>query len=717
MMTTSASPVLVRLRRCAGFLRTGLALPLLLSAVGTLAGAAPQPWLPITEEEKAAKASPLEPDAAAEVLFQRWDVDDRGFPQLQTRRDYVRYKIYDPERATDVTRISLVTTYGIFSDDKVEVHARLISPDGAIKEFGKADIKERPLSRTAVESTWSSRLFGGDSYGAKEKFLAVKGIVPGSILEFQTEEKHFYVLPVTSFVLQRPRIPVRLVEFSLQPGKDHNYAHDPFIFNTSNAEFKQDPKTKRITVTGKNLPSLLDEPFSGSRMDYALTLMSCYTRLRMAMLTAKTNWSVTFDDKAGKWVPFATIMFMVQQELGNPSKRVKAAAIEAIKGAETDLQKARQIHNYVQKQHLAFLKKPVDKERVVFTTSDTVIDDLLHEGRERSSFARSQHFYWLALGMYRAAGLQPTSILLPDRSSRRFNPKLVAGAFLSEECIGLKIDGKWVWSYPNAPYVLPFGGLPWRYEGQVGLVAQEKKEEFIPIPHLPAAQSAVNNIGIFKLNADGALTGEFLHRLSGHPAAVVRQRVRSLSDEKRDEFYRRMLEDELKGADLKVTKVAGLDDPDASVDITYKVEVSGFATGTDDRLVFRPSVFRAHSTSPFSAKERRNLIRFPFPWSEIDRVMIIMPPGYALETKSAAPSYPTESLIYRLGISYDAPKRTLHLRREFVVDATDIPVSLYKDLKGWFDAVADSDRHDLVLVKQSEAAMPAAAAGPTGSTL
>src|SRR5437764_1502473 len=101
-------------------------------------------WQNATPEELAQRESSLEPGAAVEAISRRIEIDDSQYPSSRTIREYVRYKIFDPERADTILRLSKRSLS--FDGDDIQtanMKARLTQPDGSIREFGAESLHER----------------------------------------------------------------------------------------------------------------------------------------------------------------------------------------------------------------------------------------------------------------------------------------------------------------------------------------------------------------------------------------------------------------------------------------------------------------------------------------------------------------------------------------------------------------------------------------------
>jgi hypothetical protein len=158
---------------------------------------------------------------------------------------------------------------------------------------------------------------------------------------------------------------------------------------------------------------------------------------------------------------------------------------------------------------------------------------------------------------------------------------------------------------------------------------------------------------------------------------------------------------DIKVAELTVTKIDGLDDPERPLDITCQLRWPDFAARTKDRLIIRPLVFRAEAATPFPAEERKSSMFFPYRWQELDRLTIVLPSEYELESPMAPGPVAGEVLHYRVTMEIDEDKHALKVSREFMSNITVVLVDRYAALRRFYDHVVRSDQHELVLRKKS----------------
>lgn len=670
--------------------RSSLAAFIVFFLVGAALHAAKPTWKAVTPEELAETEPKVEASAPAEAIFFEVQVDDRGLPYSRVTTRYIRYKIYDPEKAESVTRLSDIQLEGL--GESVEMHGRLLTPDGKIEEFGREALKERPLMKTAQQAGFLGWLAGSET-SAREKFLAIPGVVRGAVVEFHTRTVDRTPNSIQVITGQMEEVPVRSFEYRARLYEDDSWFNRTFYSNSKSAKLVEDKKAKTLSLSARNLPAYEKEPFSGPITDQILTVFNCYES-STAYLEPRSGKVPIPDDvkaKSGPWAYYSTVTEWEARDKSYPTKRLKALATEIVQLAKTDTEKARAIHRWVRQHFQGFrVQFPNGARSRAPTSTDQTrmsdprsVDDIIDWQKDKYVKIETLDFLWLAFGLFREAGLAPHVLMLPDRELAGFNESTVSRLFLADRAIALKIGDKWEFSAPHARHALPYNMLPWENEGQVGLLALPHKQEFIPVPVSDAQRSLIGTGGGLLLDERGTLGGSFMRRLTGQAAVAVRGAIRDAAPDARNDKARSLLRLDFEDAEIKVANITGLDDADAPLDIACSLRWEGFAVKTKDRLIFRPLPFRSEATTPFPAEQRRRPVYFPRLWQELDQVVITWPEGYALE--GASPLSPVTNAVfhYKVELSSEADKRRLHARRTFESKLVALPVDKYEPLRSF----------------------------------
>lgn len=670
---------------------------LLFCLLASGAAAAGITWDPIPPAELAAKASPLEADAPAEAIFRRIRIDDSGFPDTRKYFEYDRYRIANPERAANLTRLDFRNLTGMV------IGARLTLPNGTTHVFGKESLKERTTVRNARQQTWLTRLLG-DSAELRESYLAIPGVETGAILEFQiirTEERPG---PLLALPLQLPDVPIRSFELNFKTVTGAGYSVRQFTLNgtAAHAQSVTGADHRSIHLTAVNVPGLRSEPFSGPIGDYEFMFVAAYRLQEETMLTHHgSGESYRYDPRKTPWAARATEFYFLENDRTQVSRGLKATAAQIVGSATTEEGKARAIHDFVQAQYQKFAHTP--RTFVLPTLDNTASspEDVLRWEKHPNYFFNQLDFVWLEVGLDRAAGLTAQTLLLPNRGFMNFSPGLVADAFLPTLGVRVQVDGKWRFSLPNTANPFAFGTLPWEQSGQVGLLAAPGKQEFVDVPLAPASWSQITHDGTFTLAADGTLSGEGTYTLTGYPAAIARGHIRRRTPASQKSYFSARLTAELKGAEVKTDSVDNAGAPEKPLIAHFHLEWPEFAVQTRTRLIFKPGVFHFSQQSPFESSDRRYNFNFPYNWTESDKIVITPPAGYTVETKQAPNSIPGDALDYRLSIAQEAASGRIHYSRTFTSNVLQAPASAAAALRRWYDAVAVRDQYELVFAKQA----------------
>jgi len=678
---------------------------------GLLSASAREKWQNATPAELAGTAPTLEADAAAEALLWKIEVDDTNFPESRRVDEYVRYKVFDPQRADRLMRLSQeLVSYDGTELKNGEMSARLTLPDGTSKEFGAESIKERTVLKKAGGDSLVQRIFGSDGLEVKEKFLAIGTVQPGSIVEVRTSVTEHYPRLASFRLLQFEEVPVLKLEYVHNPVSEEGFNRTLSIFNTQLLQWKENKRTGEINVWGGNLPSIKHEPFDGARSYYAATVVLSYTRRHLISMKGTDQRRHFRADQP--WAPIATVQNWEAEDRITVTRKVKKTAAELVADAGNDLEQAQHIHDYVQGLFARYVRQEKKNRVVMMRLTDRVsMDDVIDFESAKPEQLLAPDFLWLAASLYRAAGFRAEILMLPSQRIAPFTRRIASQALLQELCVAVRIGDSWHFSLPNSRQPRAFDELPAENQGYGGLLALDNQEEFIDIPFSPASQSRIENVGTLRLESGGTLSGNCRIKFTGHEAASMRQRLYGRNPERQIAIAKRSLGRQFAPAELSGIQIENIDDPRKPLELSFALRWLEYATVTDNRLIFRPFVFRANEHPPFASAERHNAIYFPFRNEEADTLVLALPDGYELEAKEVPPSSPGAVLAYKIQIGYNRTKHALHIQRDFMSSLISANVTDYPALKRWYDMVATSDQYSLVL-KKSAAPAPTPASPP-----
>ncbi len=716
-----------------------------------LAAAPKADWIPVTAEELSADTPEVEPDAPAEVLLRRVDIDDRDYPRERTTREYIRIKVYRPEHLDAVTRaVALEFSGGSFQGHErtVKMAARLTLPDRHEKVFGDESVRERPLVQSGAERGLLARLLGGSATEVRERFLAISGVEAGAVLEYRIDTTDRLGGFLQGFDLQMPRIGIRRLEYHIRHADPAEWICRYYVLNGSvgHVALVGDKPKRQLTITATDLPARPVEPMAPpTGAYYSLYFLFNYEPRHVRFFSRRRSpgndeFLRVDPRKAGPWAPVAAMNYLLVADRLQLTSRIRQRTAEVAAGATDSLDQARRIYHHVQELYARYRDEAKqNRTRLTNETASRTLDDLLNYDRKSNVAGISDRdFAALLIAMYQAAGLEAKAILLPDLQRLPFGANLVAAATLPVLAVGVQAGGEWHFLLPSARPALPFGTLPWVCEGKAGLWVQAGDQQFERIPAEEPEKSLIGNAGTFAVAPDGALTGEGQRRFTGHAAETLRGQLIRRDPRGQRAFLARTLNalfrlpgaataeqeaettaessetpgenaEEPAGGPVTIDKISGVDDPEAAIEVSYRLHLPGYAVITGDRIIFRGNPFRLNSDTPFTASTRKLDVWFPYPWEELDVAALKLPDGYRPDFTGITPPAADRSLHYSSQLRYNPPRQQLELRREFACRVVTFPAANYAGLKAWYDEMAHDDRQEVVLTKVLAAAPPPAA--------
>lgn len=635
-------------------------------------------WDPVDPKELALAAPLVEKDADAEVLL--WDVrvaDQFVGNEAQTvYQHYMRVKIFTDRGRDAQSRVDIP----MFGSVRVrDVEGRSIKRDGTFVELKKSDVFDRDLVK-----------LGG------LKVRATSFVLPsaetGGILEYRWREIRDENLSNNLRLPFSSDIPVQLVKYHISPlglaGLGYVMKGRPFHATptplTSEGRF--------YSTSMSNVPAYREEPHAPSGWELRPWLLIYY--------------AVRADPPAPAefWLKFSRERASEYRKATEPTAEIEQAAANLGVGSGTLDEK---IHAIVAFCRAKIVRLDVDTvsdaERKGFKWNESPTAALA-KGRGTASDVAM-----LFVAMARALGLDARIALLPSRNDVTFNPAWMLPQLFTGRIVAIRDKEAWRMLDPTHPYA-PDGHLAWTQESQEALIPDERAVVSVSTPASPPEWTTRTRTGTFRLSEDGTLEGDVTTEFTGHldlgfkvqeDHRAPAERIKSL----KEELSGRMASAEL--SDVSIDNVTDVGKPYSN---RYHLKVPGYAQRTGSRLFFQPAVLQKGVAPTFQAATRRDPIFFDFAWKEVDRISIVLPAGYELES----PDAPREVPLGRLGgYSMKLAKRPDGTRVEMTRELTfggdgrlQFPAASYNALKMFFDQVHKNDGHTLSLRRAAAGGRP-----------
>ena len=583
----------------------------LISLVLTLRLAAASPkWEPVTPAELAEDRPRIEPEAAAEILRYRLEIDDSQAGQRNVTTQ-IRFKIYDPGRAVNITRVARF--WGGHANEQYEIMARLTLPDGTSRIFDRHDLRERSVAEEGRTNGVLGRLGTRYNWGVEEKFLAVTGVVKGAVLdvwEWEPKlEKTFWRLNA----IQRPDTPIRQFEYLSRYRIDKELLHRSFVLNPCGGQMTHDEKAGIVRFSAQNLPSIRREPLAAPDTYFSLTIIETdeYLYRPLERRNSRVPLPASVPLSLGPWAFYSTGQDFQDADKGYATKPVKTKAGELVAGVADPREKARRIYDYVQTLYQRFHHR-ADLENW-FTRYVESVDELIDLDKIDSTIIRNEDFNYLFVALARAAGLECHSVFHPMRTAFPFHVDMVSELFLSHWTLAVKTGDAWVLCDPCSDVPLGFGTLPWEIEGQVALMAMPRQQTFLNVPPSAPENSRTDTAAELDMDAEGSLQGQCTRTFTGHAAHVVRERLRKTGREEWWRLTRSLLDLQNSSSEVRLLQVEGLDLPEEPVRLHAALRWPRTPQSLGDRLMFVLSVWREGQPPLLNSTTRTTPVFFPFP--------------------------------------------------------------------------------------------------------
>jgi hypothetical protein len=634
-------------------------------------------WKPIDPAQLALAAPAVEKDADAEVLF--WEIKvadeaDGGEPRTVLQH-YVRIKIFNERGRESQSKIDIFAPKVSGREIKIkDIEGRTIKPDGSIVELKKEDIFERTVVKTS-------------GLKVKAKSFAMPSVEPGSIIEYRWREVRGDSLSQYDRLEFSRDIPVQQVKYYIKPYTNpyFNYGMRAQTFNGQNTPFQKE-KDGYYSTSMSNVPAFREEPYMPPEYSVRPWMLVYYSEDRK--LSPDQFWR-----QYGKEVYESSKSEM------KVSDEVKRKAAELAGDATTPEQKIERFFQFCRTQ----IKNVYDdangmtaEQRAKAKENKSPADTL------KRGLGTGRDIDMLFAAMATASGLEARVVNLADRGDTFFDAQFADDYFIRTYDIAVKVGDEWRFYDPASTYV-PFGMLRWQEEGQQALLSDPKEPTFVSTPLSGPEKSLEKRSGKFTLSEDGTLEGDVTIEYTGHIGADMKEYNDDDSPAEREETLKNKFKERMSGIEITDIKVENVSDPVKPFVYSFHVRVPGYAQRTGKRLFLQPAFFQKGLGPRFPTTGRRHEIYFHYPWSEEDHVEFTLPEGFALDNpESPAPLAGGDLSKYEPLAQITKDGRTLIYSRKFFFGKGGaasllFPVTVYPNLKTYFDQINKEDGHTIAL--------------------
>jgi transglutaminase-like putative cysteine protease len=638
-------------------LRRLLAAGLLLSSA--LCYGQTQDWLPVTPQDLQVKEVPGQPGAAAIQLYYSDQIDDpRHTEFLYSRIKILTEKGLHP-RPEGYADVELEVRPGFSVHD---IKARTIHPDGQIVEF-----TGKPFDKTIVK---------GKGFKYTAKTFTMPDVTVGSIIEYR-----YRISSPDEYLFDNAWV----VQHGLYTLKEHftyrgqETPQYQVAYVVDHLDKKPEKKRDTLELDMENVPAFESEPNMPPEDNYK-------PRVDFYYVSGNVTTLGKFWDDVGKALAEA-----VEHYIGN-HKEARDAAAEAI-GSETDSEKKlRKLYARAQQiRNLSYERERTATEQKKENLKDNgSVADVLKRG-----FGDSQDINRAFVAMARAAGFDASVIFVSSRHNKFFQKNLLSVRQLDSEIADVVVNGKDVYLDPGTKYC-PYGLVRWMRTAAAAMKVDRKSGTFLTTPAATYKDALTYRTALLSLSPDGTATGTIDVRFAGSEA--LEHRLDALET---DEAGRtKSLEDELKtwlplGANVKVASATGWDKTDDPLDVSFKIEIPGYASAAGKRVMIPVYLFQVRQKNAFQHNERKYPVYFPYAFAEADKIIVGIPAGFTLE--GTAPDQNTKLPYAVYVMKSQLTGSQLVTERQLALNGIFFDTDHYGQMKDFFGKVQAGDEQQAVL--------------------
>jgi hypothetical protein len=632
---------------------------------------------PLSPEDQALTSIPEQPGAPAVVLYrEETDDDNMHYHAVNTRIKVL----------TDAGRkyADVELPYNRHGFTISEINGRTIHADGSVVPF-----QGKPFDKVVLK---------GRSVRLHVKTFTLPDVQVGSILEFHyslryddnallsptwiVQDELFQKKAFFKFIPFRARSNtfVELAHGQISQG----IAWTPYV--PKQPELKTLPSgVQWVELSIDNVPAFIEEPYMPPA-NIRKWRVAFYYR---AELKEQDYWKTEgkFWNKD------------VENFLGK-KKGVSEALAQTIAAGDTPESKVRKIYAFVAQMQNRSYDPPrgTKEEQALGIKRNEGVEDVL---RQRSG--DHDDLNRLLVAMVREAGIPAWLIWVPARNTGYFDEHYLSTDQFDAEIAIVQLNGKEVDLDPGSKFC-PYGVLNWRFSDSRGIrQSPGKGTEYGQTAALNYTQALTKRVARVKLTDHGTAEGSMAVGFFGLEA-MERRREGGHTDA---EGQKKLLEDEIKswlpgGSEVTLTNAPAWDKVEEPLVANFKI-TTPMVVSAGKRWMIPSHLFQVNEKAEFPSATRVNPIYFDYPVQEFDEVHVGLPPNAEIESLPEASKVKLDYAIYDGSMEKESTGQVVS-RRAFAIAGMLFKVEEYKDLKGFYDKVKQSDDQPVILKPTARAA-------------
>jgi len=620
-------------------------------------------WPEITEQERALKSVPQDPEADAVILrrTRRGKIVEENHFVTNYLDYHWRMKILN-ERGRKYSEVHIPSRkYSEVSG----IEARTIKADGTVLPVAPDQIFEKLVEK-------------GRGYKLTEFVFNFPGVEPGVILEYRYKRHVSSIIYIEPWLFAGP-------EFTLY-SRVSQAVHEATAYRIlcdkcPNPEPESTPwkegkvKGKLLTVEMKDVPAYREERMMPPVAEVSPRIEMVLRALEGAQWAALGREDNLFTDwdSVAKYTRFYYAKAYKLDEVS-----MKQAVSGWTQGVASQDEKLKAIFRHVTDD---FRYVPYDD---VYANTSSVGDMLKKKSADNEEKAV------LLVAALRSIGVPANIVLVVGKDKGTLVTTYYSLSQFSHVIVAVpQPDKTAIWLDPTVAY-LPYGFMPWQDSGAGALYISETGSALINLPQKDEISGTRYQITV-KPRAEGPAELDVVAEFQGEDAIEMRQELLPASESARTAYLQSWLKEKRPGAALKSFQAEDLEAIDKPLRLKMTIEAPELVTKAESLLLVRGCVLGCEDSNPISRAERS----YPF---YVDRgvnseqtVTIVPPAGM----KAAAPPKPValKSVLGSLTVSCSSQgDGSMRCTRRFTAPRGRWPAAEQDNIRKMFGSIVEADR-------------------------
>jgi transglutaminase-like putative cysteine protease len=548
-----------------------------------------------------------------------------------------------------------------------DLRAAIIAPSGK-----RTDVKKQQIYDGAAVADFE--LYADSRYRA----VTFTGAVPGSILEFSSDQEFTNLFYLPSEVAFQEQVPVRARALILK-------APASFAVRTAvrGSPLFSSHEEKGVVIREwrmRDLPALKRERSMPPESDLVP---------RVQLFPKEVVWETLRID-ATSWNSIAQWEWALTRDKVVPDPDVAARARELTAGLTDPMEMTRRIYEFVQK-NINYVAIEIGIGGYEPHQNGTVFRNRYGDCKDKAT---------LTIAMLGAVGLRgyPVTILTRDEGVKDADFPSPRG---NHEILAVPLEEGYLFMDPTSN-TTAFGDLPWVDQGANVLVVKEDGTgEMVTTPIFPPERNRIRWSVIAAVNSAGAIEGTLLIDRYGQSRAELDAYVGGKKPSEIEHALERYIATVSPGASMLAHEITPPAKPDDPLHITIRFSSPHAITRAGSVEVLSPHLVRFQDFARIVAYPvRLHPVFFDYLWNEESEIRLALPPGRTL--KKVPGGGAVEGGGVTVSTSYETTtengRTVLVVKRIVSVNKREVPVAEYPALRKALSSVSEEESRAVTLL-------------------